>query len=130
MAIVKHPTNPDIYAAPPDHFGWAIAGEFSYNPDDWIVSVAGHELEFTYKSPEEAFEAAESYLKQMEDDAQRDTRMQQDIEARKQLRKAFSSGNGVIRLAPGMQDFEVMALIKNACDWSNGQSFRIVPPKR
>lgn len=130
MAIVKHPTNPEIFAASPDYFGWAISGEFSYSPDDWIVSAAGYEMEFTYKTPQEAFEAAERYLKNTEEDARASARMQQDIEARKQLRKKFATGNGVIRLAPGMQDFEVMALIRNACDWSNGQSFRVLPPQR
>lgn len=41
----------------------------------------------------------------------------------------FSVGRGVIQLLPGMSDEQILSLIKNACLWSEGMAFQVVPPR-
>ena len=49
-----------------------------------------------------------------------------DIELNVLLEERFSTGQGVIQLAPGMTDAQILTLIKVACSWSKGKAFQVI----
>lgn len=53
----------------------------------------------------------------------------EEIDLLAMLSQRFAAGEGVVTLPVNMTDTQILALIKNACIWSQGKAFQVVPPK-
>lgn len=41
----------------------------------------------------------------------------------------FAAGKGVLQLVPGMTDEQILFSVKEACSWSNGMAFTVIPAR-
>jgi hypothetical protein len=51
-----------------------------------------------------------------------------DIDLAEVLGASFAEGKGVLQLSARMSDETMLLLIKQACGWSKGQAFVVIPP--
>lgn len=52
----------------------------------------------------------------------------EDIDLKTVLEQSFATGKGVVCLSASMTDEQILALIKQACGWSQGKAFHVIPP--
>ncbi|MDU8351166.1 hypothetical protein RYA05_04555 [Pseudomonas syringae pv. actinidiae] len=52
-----------------------------------------------------------------------------EIDFKEVVSAHFATGKGVLQLMPGMTDEQILFSIKEACSWSNGMAFTVIPAR-